>query len=209
MSTPAQKAANRENAQKSTGPTTDAGKAKSCMNRLSHGFNSSVIFLAMEDPDEFNALLADFQTEFQPATPCEQVLLEKVVYNQWLSLRAARLQSIALSASIPAGLIHKDLAVLIRYSQTAERAFLRFRTELLNAQKERKKSEIGFEPQTPEAEPPEPPKVTPQPAPVQVSTPLGDLLKAQLLSIMHPMPLPPDYAAKKEAARLKAEQQAA
>ncbi len=59
---------------KSTGPTTAAGKAKSCMNRLSHGFNSSMIFLDIENPEEFNALLADFHAEFQPATACEQVL---------------------------------------------------------------------------------------------------------------------------------------
>ena len=147
MATKAQIKANRENAKKSTGPKTEAGRAKSARNRLSHGFFSSALFIPGEDPQEFHDLLVDLQAEFQPATPSEQILLEKMVQSQWLSLRAYRLQAQALAGSLPTGEIHKDLGVLIRYHQSSDRAFLRFRTELLNAQKQRKNSEIGFEPQ--------------------------------------------------------------
>jgi hypothetical protein len=58
----------------------------------------------------------------------------------------------------------KDLGVLIRYQQSSDRGFYKARNELLTAQKERKKSEYGFEsqeasqpPAEPVAEPPKPP----------------------------------------------------
>jgi len=145
------------------------------MNRLSHGFTSSVLFIAGEKPEEFNLLLADLHTEFQPATPSEQIILEKMVHHQWFSLRACRLQSVALnSPSAASGYMPKDLGVLIRYQQSSERGFYKARTELITTQKERKKSESGFEsqevsqpPVEPAAEPPKPPdpprETTPKP----------------------------------------------
>jgi len=75
MSTERQIAANKANAQKSTGPKTDEGKARSCLNHLSHGFTSNTAQLIPdEDPEEFKALLADLMNEYQPATPTEQIL---------------------------------------------------------------------------------------------------------------------------------------
>ncbi len=147
MATPAQIEANRRNAEKSTGPQTAEGKARSCRNRLSHGFTSSVLFIAGEEREQFNLLLADLHNEFQPATASEQILLEKMAQNQWLSLRAWRLQSVALNAPAAPGYMPPDLGLLIRYHQSSDRGFYKARAELINAQKERKKSEIGFESQ--------------------------------------------------------------
>src|ERR1039457_226406 len=103
MAPPAQIEANRRNSQKSTGPKTEGGKARSCTNRLTHGFTSSVLFIVDEEREEFNLLLADLHNEFQPATASEQILLEKIAQNQWLSLRAYRLQSVALNAQAAPG----------------------------------------------------------------------------------------------------------
>jgi len=89
MSTQRQREANRANAQKSTGPVTPEGKAASSRSRLSHGFFSKTRFLSDEAPEEFWSLLADFMTEHQPATPTEQVLVEKMAHSQWISLRAS------------------------------------------------------------------------------------------------------------------------
>ena len=88
MSTQRQKEANKLNSQKSTGPVTDEGKAKSSLNRLSHGLTSNVNIVADENPQEFQALLYDLMGEHDPATPTEQILVEKMALNQWLSLRA-------------------------------------------------------------------------------------------------------------------------
>ena len=78
MATERQKEANKLNAQKSTGPKTPEGKAKSCLNRLSHGFASNATVMPGEDPEEFKALLSDLTGEHQPATATEQILVEKM-----------------------------------------------------------------------------------------------------------------------------------
>jgi len=74
----------------------------------------------------------------------EQILVEKMIHNQWLSLRAIRLQSDRLAGRKPWEELPKDLGLLIRYQTAADRAFHRAHAELLKLQKERQKSEIGF-----------------------------------------------------------------
>jgi len=150
MSTQRQKEANKLNSQKSTGPVTDEGKAKSSLNRLSHGLASNATIVADENPEEFKALLTDLATEYDPATATEQILVEKMALNQWLSLRAFRLQGEAfldLKLMSDSFGIPKNLGLLIRYQTSAERTFHRAHNELVKTQKERKKSEIGFESQ--------------------------------------------------------------
>ncbi len=165
MATPNQITANRVNAQKSTGPKTQEGKARSRMNRLSHGFASSATIMPGEDPNEFKALLDSLIEEFQPATETEQILVEKMATNNWLSQRAFRLQGYAFSAQDRSGGkfgIPPELGLLIRYQTAAERAFHRAHNELVKAQKERKKSEIGSEPQNLSKPASNPPAAPPQ-----------------------------------------------
>ena len=188
MATAAQIKANRENAQKSTGPKTAAGREKSSRNRLSHGFYSSTLFIPGENPEDFQNLLADLQAEFQPAGSDEEILLEKMVHHQWLTLRAYRLQAQVLSAAIAYGTLPKELAVLIRYHHSSDRAYLRLRQELINTQKQRNDGEIGFEPEeipAPAPEPPPEPAIpTPpvQPAPIlrSIEDQIEDYLNAPL-----------------------------
>jgi hypothetical protein len=104
-------------------------------------------------------------------TPTERILVEKMAQNQWLSQRALNLQGeafLALSLDGQSGAVPTNLGLLIRYHTAAERAFHRAHNELVRAQKERKKSEIGFEPQKalePVDAPHDPPKTGPQTAP--------------------------------------------
>jgi hypothetical protein len=169
MATPAQITANKQNAQKSTGPKTEEGKAASARNRLSHGFASSAILIEGENPEEFKALLAGLTDEYQPVTDTEVILVERMAQHQWLCLRAFHLQGIAFADELcktSEFSIPKSLGLLIRYHTTADRAFHRAHNELVKTQKERKKSEIGFGPQK-AAEPPahtapEPPRWTPE-----------------------------------------------
>ena len=97
MATEKQIAANRANAQKSRGPTSPEGKAKSSRNRLSWGFCSNTILMPGEDPRQFENLLQDLTAHHQPANVTEQILVEKMAQSQWLSLRAFRLQGEALT----------------------------------------------------------------------------------------------------------------
>jgi len=150
MATPSQIAANRENAKKSSGPKTEEGKAKSSLNRLSHGFASSATIIPGENPEEFKSLLDDLTGEHQPVTPTEQILVEQMAVNQWLTLRAFRLQGYAFIGQQVTGDkfgLPKDLGLLIRYQTSSERAFHKAHNELVKAKKQRPNSEIGFEPQ--------------------------------------------------------------
>ena len=172
MSTPNQIAANKANAQHSTGPKTPEGKAKSAVNRLSFGFASNTIIIPGENPDEYRGLVEDFIAEHQPVCVTEQVLVEKMAQQHWLSLRALRLQGEAFIYQACADIgfaVPKDLALLNRYQTSADRAFHRAHNELVKAKKQRPNSEIGFEsqnfgeeahpvPQEPAPAPPEPPK---------------------------------------------------
>ena len=75
--------------------------------------------------------------------------------NQWLCLRAIRLQTKAFANAGDAG-VPKELALLIRYQTTADRAFHKAHAELRNAQKQRTIPQIGFEPQNAQTPSPEP-----------------------------------------------------
>jgi hypothetical protein len=87
MSSDAQIAANRANAQLSTGLRTAAGLAASSQNNLEHGFASTFRVLPGEDKYAFEKLLADFTTEWAPTTPTETAL---VLRPGWQSRRFQR-----------------------------------------------------------------------------------------------------------------------
>ena len=178
MATQAQVDANQANSQKSTGPKTEEGKAKSSLNRLSHGFASSTRFVKGEDPAVFNLLLDDLISEHQPATPTEQILVEQMAHHHWISLRATRLQDSIVASYLKTVLTPVQLGLFIRYQTSAERSFHKAHTELLKARKQRENSEIGFESQKPEVAPEATPEgpgksepKTPSPAPATEKIP--------------------------------------
>jgi hypothetical protein len=93
---PAQVAANRLNALKSTGPITPDGKAASSRNSTKHGFCSLVTHVPGEDPDGFDARFASFDATLNPAddpVAARRRLLETpegcdALIKEWTRLRA-------------------------------------------------------------------------------------------------------------------------
>jgi hypothetical protein len=87
MSTPiseARLAANRENAQKSSGPATSAGKAKSKLNAVKHGLTSAhVLFAHPDDAKSYGRHIADYQKQFQPVGPEERALVQSIADIRW------------------------------------------------------------------------------------------------------------------------------
>jgi hypothetical protein len=81
----AQTNANRENAQKSTGPRSGTGKANSSRNATTHGFTSTSTnpFLPSEEPQEFLDLRLDHYTRYQPVGPAEEKLIDRIAAAQW------------------------------------------------------------------------------------------------------------------------------
>ncbi len=87
MPTEKQIAANRRNAQLSTGPRSEAGKSRSRMNALKSGLHAESLVIRGEDPAALDQLSADYHAQFHPCTPLERDLVDTVVHNQWLIRR--------------------------------------------------------------------------------------------------------------------------
>lgn len=145
--TPAQIAANRVNAQRSTGPKTPAGKAVSAMNHFRHGLTGEFRILAWEDEADFDKLLDGLTDEHKPSTVTETVLVEKMARALWLSQRAQTLQHGTLNRGVITCWDEKKLALYIRYQITNDRAFYKALNEFLKLRAETRKAEIGFESQ--------------------------------------------------------------
>jgi len=83
MATEAQVAANRANAQKSTGPRTDEGKAVSAMNALRHGLCAERFLIAEEEREDWEALRADWRDRLRPEGIVEERLCERIAQVSW------------------------------------------------------------------------------------------------------------------------------
>jgi hypothetical protein len=87
----AQLAANRANAQHSTGPRSAEGKARAAANALKHGLRAHNLYLLRnESPDELEALRQSLTAEFRPHTPSQHLLLQQLIAFQIRYLRAQR-----------------------------------------------------------------------------------------------------------------------
>ena len=84
MSSAAQAIANRANAQYSTGPKTEEGKAKSARNNTSHGLAGRAFFLPEASKEEFYQFEANLKTDMNPRTELENqafVILRDAVWR--------------------------------------------------------------------------------------------------------------------------------
>jgi hypothetical protein len=99
MSTEKQINANRQNAQKSTGPKTDEGKAAVSQNAVKHGlFAESVI--TGENEADYEAFHDEMLAELAPVGAVESALAERVVNLWWRLRRAERMQNQAIDEMI-------------------------------------------------------------------------------------------------------------
>lgn len=89
--------ANRLNAQKSTGPKTDAGKESSSQNALRHGLSSTTFVVANEKLSEFNELRDDFIARYGPRDRVELSLIETLAHCQWNLQRAWTMENESLN----------------------------------------------------------------------------------------------------------------
>jgi hypothetical protein len=87
MATERQINANRANAQKSSGPRTEAGCAKVSRNALRHGLLARTLVLPDESRHRFVALLTELEEEFLPVTSTEHWLVDKMATAKWRQLR--------------------------------------------------------------------------------------------------------------------------
>jgi len=82
---------NRENAQKSTGPQTPAGKAASSRNALKEGFSASFAIVAPEDQQYYDEFLIKLREELQPQGVQEEDLFRRISLASWNIRRIEKL----------------------------------------------------------------------------------------------------------------------
>ena len=92
MSSQAQLDANRKNAQLSTGPTSETGKAKSSLNAVKTGLTGRTVLLPGEDAALYEAHVSRFIKHFQPVGDKEQNLVQSLADTEWRLLRIPSLE---------------------------------------------------------------------------------------------------------------------
>jgi hypothetical protein len=115
MSTLKQIEANRRNSQLSTGPTSPAGKAVSCMNALKTGIDAQSQIITGEDPEALERLTSQYYDRHQPQGPEEAALIDSAIASDWLLRRLRQTEAQIWNRSIT-----EHAADLRKWGQKAE-----------------------------------------------------------------------------------------
>lgn len=126
-----QLAANRANAEKSTGPRTEAGKEASSRNATRHALAGHQFALRYdESEEEYQHVLQDLIDQHRPANTTEDILVLKIAQAYWLGQRAIRIGSSDMGDL-------KQMALMMRYQGLHDRAFQSSLKQLRELQKAR------------------------------------------------------------------------
>jgi hypothetical protein len=98
MVSEAQMAANRLNAQKSTGPRTARGKVALARNALKHGLTAKTVVLFDESKTAFERFHQAQALDFEPRTAGECALVEQIATLGWRLRRASRAEATLVNA---------------------------------------------------------------------------------------------------------------
>jgi hypothetical protein len=97
MATEAQINANRKNAENSTGPTSESGKARVALNAVKTGLTGRVMLLSAEDAPIYQKHMDRFFTKYSPANDDEHDLVQTIVDTEWRIRQIAPLEVSILS----------------------------------------------------------------------------------------------------------------
>jgi hypothetical protein len=85
--------ANRRNARKSTGPTTQEGKQSSRCNAVRHGLTAETVIGALEDADDYKAFEAAITTDHDAQSAVERELVLRLASLLWRLRRATAMET--------------------------------------------------------------------------------------------------------------------
>ena len=97
MISDAKLAANRRNAEFSTGPKTGEGKARSSQNALKHGFSSLKPLIPGENEADHEAFRQEILDAFHPSGAMETLLVERIINAAWRLRRFGPIEAQILS----------------------------------------------------------------------------------------------------------------
>src|SRR5438477_11373583 len=86
-------AANRCNARKSTGPTSEEGKQRSRCNAVRHGLTAETVIGALEDAEDYKAFEAAVITDYDVQSAVERELVLRLASLLWRIRRAATMET--------------------------------------------------------------------------------------------------------------------
>lgn len=97
-------AANRQNALKSTGPTTPQGKARSRRNALKHGLFAMDLYIATltdwENPVEYQNLLNRLAEDYKPLGAAEELEVQRIAMCWWKLSRVWRYEGAQIAGNL-------------------------------------------------------------------------------------------------------------
>ena len=85
--------ANRHNARKSTGPTTEQGKQRSRCNAVRHGLTAETVIGALEDAQDYKAFEAAITADYDTQSAVEQNLVLRLASLLWRLHRATTIET--------------------------------------------------------------------------------------------------------------------
>jgi hypothetical protein len=88
--------ANRRNALKSTGPTSEAGKQRSRRNAMRHGLTAETVVEPLEDPEQYKAFEISITSEFDAQTAVERELVLRLASVLWRLRRSTLIETALL-----------------------------------------------------------------------------------------------------------------
>jgi hypothetical protein len=140
MATEAQIAANRRNAESSTGPLSPEGKSQSSRNAITAGLYSAGDFVRPEEAPIHQLFCEDFRKSLRPEGAIEQTLAAEIIHAAWRLRRCSVLES-SMEESGPDPMVDPINApaqrTIDRARGEAQRQMLRATAELRRLQTER------------------------------------------------------------------------
>lgn len=136
-------AANRSNAQRSTGPKTSEGKEKSKFNAVKHGLTARyfpvLIQAGTAESEQFETVRTDLYGFYQPADPLEEMMVEKVIIEYLRYRRLVEREQVLCAHNRPyfLDIVNK----LARYQSAINRQLFEAMRELERLQAQRKTRE--------------------------------------------------------------------
>lgn len=132
---PQQLAANRANAQLSTGPISSEGKVKSSLNAVTTALTGRTVLLPSEDATAYEAHLRAYQEDLRPVGGRESDLVQSIADSAWRLKRIPSLEAaIFAQGHLEFGEAFDHHAPYLRAGMVELQTFMKYEKQLRNLQ---------------------------------------------------------------------------